>query len=148
MLLGAMVAIAAQADPPTRTTEPPFDFNSSLFCGFPVHAETLQTNQKITTFSDGRQNVTGRRTVRLTDVATGEAIVVTDAGHLATDAAQTADTFTGRVLLPVFPGEPRGPGLWLFVGKVVATFATPGGQLYSGIDVAGRAVDLCAALRD
>jgi hypothetical protein len=148
VLLAAMVASTAQADPPTRTTEPPFDFESSLFCGFPLRAETLQTNQKITTFSDGRQLVTGRRSVRLTNLSTGESLVVTDAGHLTTDPEQTADTFTGRLLFPLFPGEPRGPGVWLFVGKVVATFATPGGFFYSDIDVTGRAVDICAALRD
>lgn len=113
-----------------------------------MRAETLQTNQKITTFSDGRQIVTGRRTVRLTNLLTSESIVVTDAGHLTTDPEQTADTFTGRLLFPLFPGEPRGPGLWLLVGKVVATFATPGGFFYSEIDVTGRAVDLCAELRE
>jgi hypothetical protein len=148
VLLAAMVASAAQADPPTRTTEPPFDFESSLFCGFPLRSETLRNNVKITTFSDGRQLVTGRRTVRLTNLATGESLVVTDAGHLTTDPEQTADTFTGRLVFPLFPGEPRGPGVWLFVGKVVATFAEPGGFFYSDIAVTGRAVDLCAALRD
>jgi hypothetical protein len=38
--------------------------------------------------------------------------------------------------------------VWLFVGKVVATFAEPGGFFYSTIDVTGTSVDLCAALRD
>jgi hypothetical protein len=146
-VLAALVASGAQADPPKRTTEAPFDFQTSAFCGFPVQATTLTTNEKITTFSDGRQIVTGRRTVRLTNLSTGNSMVVTDAGHLATDPQQTVDTFTGRLVLPVFPGEPRGPGLWLFVGKVVATFATPGGFLYSSIDVTGNATDLCAALR-
>ena len=146
-MLVALVPSAAKADPPTRTTEPPFDFESSEFCGFLVRAETLKTNQKITTFSDGRQIVTGRRTVRLANLVTGESIVVTDAGRLITDPQHTTDIFTGRVLFPVFPGEPRGPGLWLFVGKVVARFAVPGGFVYSSIDVTGRAVDLCAALR-
>jgi hypothetical protein len=146
-VLIAAMATSAHADPPTRTTEPPFDFESALFCGFPVRAETLETNQKITTFSDGRQIVTGRRTVRITNLLTGKSIMVTDAGHLTTDPRQTVDTFTGRLLFPLFPGEPRGPGLWLFVGEVVATFDTPGGFFYSSIDVTGRAVDLCARLR-
>jgi hypothetical protein len=35
VLLAATGASAAQADPPTRSTEPPFDFETSLFCGFP-----------------------------------------------------------------------------------------------------------------
>ena len=146
-VLGAVAATsAAQAAPPTRTTEPPFDFETSLFCGFPLRSETLQNNVKITTFSDGRQIVTGRRTVRLTNVSTGTSLVVTDAGHLTTDPAQTVDTFTGSLLLPLFPGEPFGPGVYLFDGKVVATFA-PGGFFYANLDVTGRRVDLCAALR-
>jgi hypothetical protein len=148
MLLAGTVASAAQADPPTRTTEPPFDFETSLFCGFPLRSETLQSNVKITTFSDGRQLVTGRRTVRFTNLSTGKSLVLTDAGHLTTDPQQTVDTFTGRLVFPVFPGEPGGPRVWLFVGKVVATFAEPGGFFYSKIDVTGRSVDLCAALRD
>ena len=50
------VANVAQAAPPTRTTEPPLDFASNaLFCGFPLRAETLKNNVKITTFSDGHQ---------------------------------------------------------------------------------------------
>ena len=147
MLIAAIAAGSAQASPPTRTTEPPFDFETTLFCGFPLRSETLDSNVKITTFSDGHQLVTGRRTVRLTNVSTGESVVLTDAGHLTTDAAQTVDTFSGRLVFPVFPGEPHGPGVWLYVGKVVATFAEPGGFFYSSIGVTGTAVDLCAALR-
>jgi hypothetical protein len=111
-------------------------------------AETLQNNQKITTFSDGRQLVTGRRTVRLTNLSTGKSLVLTDAGHLTTDPQQTADTFTGRLVFPLFPGEPLGPGVWLFVGRVVATFVQPGGFFYSNLDITGNRVDLCAALRN
>jgi hypothetical protein len=36
----------------------------------------------------------------------------------------------------------------LLVGRTVATFAEPGGFLYSGIEVTGERVDLCAALGD
>ena len=146
VLSALVVTSASQAAPPTRTTEPPFDFETPLFCGFPLRSETLQSNVKITTFSDGRQIVTGRRTVRLTNVATGASLVVTDAGHLTTDPGQTVDTFTGSLLLPLFPGEPFGPGVYLFDGKVVATFA-PGGFFYSNLEVTGRRTDLCAALR-
>jgi hypothetical protein len=149
VLFAATIAGAAQAEPPTRTTEPPFDFdNTSLFCGFPLRSETLQNNVKITTFSDGHQLVTGRRTVRLTNLSTGESLVLTDAGHLTTDPRRTVDTFTGRLVFPLFPGEPLGPGVWLFVGRVVAAFVRPGGFFYSDLDITGERVDLCAALRN
>jgi hypothetical protein len=147
-LFAATVPSAAQAVPPTRSTEPPFDIeNSSLFCGFPLRAETLRNNVKITTFSDGRQLVTGSHTGRLTNLSSGKSLVITDAGNLMTDPQQTTDTFHGRVVLFLFPGEPFGPGAWLFVGRTVATFAEPGGFLYSGLEFAGQRVDLCAALR-
>jgi hypothetical protein len=148
VLLAATVTSAAQAVPPTRETEPPFDFdNTSLFCGFPLRAETLRNNVKITTFSDGREVVTGSHTYRLTNLSSGKSLVLTDAGNLITDPGQTADTFTGRVVLFLFPGEPLGPGAWLFVGRTVATFAEPGGFFYSNLDLTGQRVDLCAALR-
>jgi len=149
VLFGATLTSAAQAVPPTRTTEPPFDFdNSSLFCGFPLRAETLRNNVKITTFSDGRQLVTGSHTYRLTNLATGESLVLTDAGSLTTNPEQTTDTFTGRVVLFLFPGEPFGPGARLLVGRTVATFAAPGSFFYSEIDPTRKRVDLCAALRE
>ena len=152
LLVGALLvgtlANSAQAVPPTRETEPPFDFdNSSLYCGFPMRAETLRNNVKITTFSNGRQLVTGSHKYRLTNLASGKSLVLTDAGNLITNPEQTVDTFTGRVVLFLFPSEPLGPGAWLFVGRTVATFAQPGGFLYSGLDLKGRRVDLCAALR-
>src|SRR5215210_5386200 len=126
LLFAAMVATAAQAVPPTRTTEPPFDFSSSsLFCGFPLRVETLRNNVKMTTFSDGRQLVTGSHTSRLTNLSSGKSLVLTDAGNVMTNPQQTAETLTGRVVLFLFPGEPFGPGAWLFLGRVGATFAEP-----------------------
>jgi hypothetical protein len=148
-LFAATVTSAAQAVPPTRETEPPFDFdNSSLFCGFPLRAETLRNNVRITTFSDGRQLVTGSHTYRLTNLSTGKSLVLTDAGNVITNPEQTAESLTGRLVLFLFPGEPFGPGAWLFVGRADATFAEPGGFFYSGLELNGTRVDLCAALRE
>ena len=96
----------------------------------------------------GRQLVTGSHTGRLTNLSSGKSLVITDAGSLMTDPEQTTDTFHGRVVLFLFPGEPFGPGAWLFAGQVVASFAEPGGFLYSGLEFTGKRVDLCAALRD
>lgn len=148
VLLLVTTASAAHAKPPTRETEPPFDFDSSsVFCGFPLRAETLRNNLKITTFRDGRQLVTGGRTVRLTNLSSGESLVLRDAGSVTTNPERTVETLTGRVVLFLFPGEPFGPGAWVFVGRTVATFAEPGGFLYSELDHDGKVVDLCAALR-
>jgi hypothetical protein len=148
VLFAATAASPAQAAQPTRTTEPPFDFdNSSLFCGFPMRAETLRNNVKITTFSDGHQLVTGGRTVRLSNLSSGESLVLRDAGSVTTNRERTAETLTGSLVLFLFPGEPFGPGASLLVGRTVATFAEPGGFLYSDLDLDGRRVDLCAALR-
>jgi hypothetical protein len=147
VVLAGALAGSAQAVPPTRTTEAPFEFdNSSVFCGFPLRAEALSSNVKITTFSDGRQLVTGHEVYRLTNLATGKTLVVPDAGNVMTNPQQTAETLTGRLLLFLFPSEPFGPHAWLFTGRVSATFAQPGGFFYSGLDFTGQRVDLCAAL--
>jgi hypothetical protein len=148
-LVISAVTATAGAVPPTRSTEPPLEFDSSsVFCGFPLRAEALRNNLKITTFSDGRQLVTGSQTYRLTNLASGKSLVTTVAGNLVTDPEQTTDTFHGRLGLFLFPGEPLGPGAWLFTGRVVATFAVPGGFFYSDLETTGKRVDLCAALRD
>jgi hypothetical protein len=147
VLLATTVVSPAQAAPPTRETEPPFDFDSnSLFCGFPMRAETLRNTVKITTFSDARQLVTGGRTVRLSNLASGQSLVLRDAGNVTTNPERTAEVLTGSLVLFLFPGEPFGPGAWLFVGRTIATFAEPGGFLYSDLDLDGRRIDLCAAL--
>jgi hypothetical protein len=146
-LFAATLASTAQGVPPTRESIPPSNFESSLFCDFPLRVESLRKNVKITTFSDGNQLSTGSETRRLTNLSTGESLIITDAGNLITNPEQTTDTFHGRTLLFPFPGEPFGPGAFLFVGRVDATFAEPGGFFYSDIDVTGKRVDLCAALR-
>jgi hypothetical protein len=147
VLLATTVVSPAQAAPPTRETEPPFDFDSnSLFCGFPMRAETLRNTVKIATFSDARQLVTGGRTVRLSNLASGQSLVLRDAGNVTTNPERTAEVLTGSLVLFLFPGEPFGPGAWLFVGRTIATFAEPGGFLYSDLDLDGRRIDLCAAL--
>ena len=147
-ICGSLISSAtAHATPPTRETEPPFDFASStVFCGFPLRAETLQNNIKITTFSDGHQLVSGGRTVRLTNLSSGKTLVLRDTGNVTTNAEQTSETLTGSLVLFLFPGEPFGPGAWLFDGRTAATFAEPGGFAYSNLVVNGRRTDLCAAL--
>jgi hypothetical protein len=148
LLVVATVASPTRAAPPTHESEPPSNFVSSLFCGFPLQVESLRKNVKITTFSDGRQLARGNETRRLTNLSSGESLVITDAGNLITNPEQTAETFHGRTLLFLFPGEPFGPGAWLFKGRVDATFAEPGGFFYSELDFIGKQVDLCAALRN
>ena len=147
-VMSASVTSAAGAVPPSRSTEPPLEFdNNSVFCGFPLRAETLRSNVKITTFHDGRQLVTGTQTSRLTNLSSGRSLVLRDAGNVRTNSAGTAETLTGRVILFLYPGEPFGPGAFLFSGHLNATFAEPNGFFYSSLEYTGRRIDLCAALR-
>jgi hypothetical protein len=90
--------------------------------------------------------VTGGRTVRLSNLSSGESLVLRDAGNVSTNPERTAEVLTGNLVLFLYPGEPFGPGAWLFVGRTVATFAEPAGFLYSDLDLDGRRIDLCAAL--
>jgi hypothetical protein len=148
-LLSGLLATNAGAVPPERSTEPPLEFdNNSVFCGFPMRAEVLRDNVKITTFGDGRQLVTGSQTTRLTNLSSRKSLTLTDAGNVVTNAAGTAEALTGRLILFLYPGEPFGPGAFLFTGRVHATFAQPNGFFYSHLEYAGGRIDLCAALRD
>ena len=95
--IATVVASSAQAVPPTRESEPPSNFDSSLFCA-PLRVESLRKNVKTTTFSDGRQ-LTRQRDSASHEPSSGKSLVITDAGNLRTQSEQTMETFHGRTLL-------------------------------------------------
>jgi hypothetical protein len=125
----------------------PFNLDRiSVYCDFPLRVESLKNNLTETTFSNGETLVTGSRKSRLTNLSTGESLVLNESGTVRTDAAQTTDTLHGRIAVYEFPSEPLGPGVWLLVGQSVATHATPGSFFYSNLTTTGTRIDLCAAL--
>ena len=143
----AVAAGPAQGAAPTREPAEPFNIDSiSVFCGFPLRIETVENKFTETTFSDGRVRVTGTGALRLTNLSTGESLIVRQPGTTTTNPAQTAVTLTGQTVLFQLPGEPLGPGLFLITGRIVATLQEPGGFLLADLEFTGKRVDLCASL--
>ncbi|MDQ3865742.1 MAG: hypothetical protein M3304_02775 [Actinomycetota bacterium] len=157
-LLGAFAVLAAApqaiADQPLREGLPaePFTLDASI-CGFPVDV-TFPTNREfITTFSSGKQIVTGALIAQLTNTETGKSIEINISGPgiLTTDESGTT-TFMllGRSLVFFSPGQ-LGPGsapeLLLTSGPATIVF-DENGVVQSFERTSASAQDLCAILAD
>ncbi|HEY6961082.1 MAG TPA: hypothetical protein VI408_04250 [Gaiellaceae bacterium] len=143
-------AVTGQATPPTHEPAPsgPVDFPAGVVCSFPVHGDVVVNNQKITTFSDGSQLVTGAFVSQLTNVWTGKTITINAPGPLR--FAFSGDTLTvtgrGQNVYFFFPGDlgPNAPGaLLLMDGLVTEVFDSTGLVSFSH---SGSVTDLCAVL--
>jgi hypothetical protein len=129
----ALVPVAS-ADKPSREFTPTEDFIIEDVCAFPVEYHVLANNEFTTTFSDGRQLITGKLKVRLTNLdepskslkvnISGPGVIrVTEEGVFTLKA-------TGRWLFFFFPAD-LGPG-------------EPG--IHDGHDRPRRAPDRCRGL--
>ena len=146
----SLFAGAAWGDKPVRepVPSPPDEtFPAGQLCAFPVFVETLRNNEILTTFSDGRQRVTGALKVRLTNVDTGESLIVNASGPgWQTETATMFDVSgQGHWLLFQFPGDQPGPGIFLYRGNIhfVFDFAT---ETVTVLSATGSRRDLCAVL--
>ena len=118
-----LFAGAASADKPVREplpTQQDVTFGAGEVCDFPVTLETLVNNQFVTTFSDGRQRVTGALKIRLTNVDTGQSLLVNASGPAwQTETETVLEVSTqGRLVLFPFAGDEPGPGIFLYRGNV------------------------------
>lgn len=143
----SLSAGAAWGDKPVRQPlpSPHTTFAAGQLCDFPVAVQTLQNNEIVTTFSDGRQRVTGALKIRLTNVDTGESLIVNASGPGW--QTETATMFEvsgqGRWVLFQFPGDQPGPGIFLYRGNLhfVVDFATGSVTVLSAT---GSPRNLCA----
>ena len=150
LVLGLAVAVAlllpsvAAADKPIREGLPAEDFTIQGSCAFDVDLQVLVNKEFITTFSDGRQLITGRLVVRLTNVATGKSIDLNISGPgFITPHADGSVTFelSGRSLVFL-------PGLLELTSGPVVLEIDPAGNVVSYAKTSAAAVDLCAVLAD
>jgi hypothetical protein len=146
----SLFARAASADKPVREPLPAQEdatYPAGALCDFPVLAETLQNNETITTFSDGRQRVTGALKIRLTNVDTGESLVVNASGPGWQRETETMFDVSGqgRWVLFQFPGDEPGPGIFLYRGNIhfVFDFAT---ESVTVLSATGSSRNLCEDL--
>ena len=119
LLLGG-AALAAKPVREFVPSPPDTTFPAGALCGFPVAVETLRNNEYLTTFSDGRQRITGALKLRLTNVDTGESLVVNASGPGWYTATETTFNVSGqgRWVLFQFAGDEPGPGIFLYRGNL------------------------------
>jgi hypothetical protein len=149
-LAGGAFTAAASGQRPDRE---PFQMEEGAWaagdvCDFALEAETVQSNWTLTTFRDGRQVVTGTGTTRLTNVDTGESILVRDSGRLTiTDISEeeTRFDFHGRFVLWFYEGDLPQRGLFLTTGRVSEVLHW-GHDLITSFELQGQRRDLCAEL--
>ena len=140
---------------PTRSPLPQeaFAFPAGTACSFALGYEPLVNRVVVKTFppeanGDVLQIITGTLTVRLTNLATDEAITLNLSGPgRVTFHPDGSITFVngGFGLIVVFPTDiPAGPRTILTAGRLVQTL-TATGQLIV-VSLAGRQEDVCATL--
>ena len=141
-LLLAQPAIAAK---PVREDVPfePFVLSADV-CGFEVLHEAVVNKTKQLTFSDGRQQTSGVLKLRLTNLETGESIVVNASGpgRFITQGDVLTVHARGPWTIFLFPGEPGGPGLFYYKGNTTYTLDLVTGAITS-ITSTATPRDLC-----
>ena len=139
-----LVPSVAAADQPIREGLPAENVTIQGSCAFDVDLQVLVNNEFITTFSDGRQLITGALKVRLTNVETGKSIDLNISGPgFITPHEDGSVTFqlSGRSL--VFD-----LGLLELTSGPAILEIDPSGTVVSYTTTSAATVDLCAVLAD
>jgi hypothetical protein len=150
VVLALLLVPATSASKPVREPLPAADFTLEDVCSFDVLLEVTTNKEFITTFSNGRQLITGAFRVRVTNVESDESLDLNIPGPGAltenADGSLTLESH-GPWLLWFFPGDlgPGSPGqLFVNNGNFVQTFQ-PGGAVMIDKQT-GTQTDICAAL--
>ena len=138
-LAAVVTAVPAGATPPVsfRSSPAVYQFDAGTVCDFAVTYTETSNTEKLTFFSDGRLQVTGSYKVMLSrtptagDTGPTRSITVNASGPQFFQTVHTFDSPStvreaGPQLFVMFPGDFRGPGMYLLTGKVVATRAADG----------------------
>jgi hypothetical protein len=120
LLLLAPAAIAAKPVKEPLPTPEPSVFAAGEICPFPLLEEIVANREKSITFSDGSQLITGTFKARLTNLDTGESILVNASGPARAtvegDILHVASR--GPTLLLANATEPGGPGALFVRGHI------------------------------
>ena len=133
-----VTSLVGRSEPATSVTL------DAAVCGFPVEI-SFDSNEFITTFSSGRQLITGRFTAQLT--GNGKTITVNASGPAVVTAEGA--TLRGASILTANPGDlgPGHPGGLLLAHGPVTITPGENGQVQVEFTSA-RAVDLCPVLAE
>jgi len=156
-LVAALVALApapVAAERPAREGLPaaPFTLDASI-CGFAVDLAFPTNREFITTFSNGKQIITGSLFVTLTNEQNHKSLTIniSGPGSIVTDAnGNTTLTLSGRSLIFFFPGQlgPGSPGLLILTSGPVTIVSDPTGNIVSFDRTSASVQDMCSALAD
>jgi hypothetical protein len=143
ILSSAILAPAALADKPTREPLPSPSFFISGSCSFDVQLDILVNKEFITTFTSGKQIITGRLVVRVTNLSDPTKSAVLQVSGPGIEDLSDPSTFnlSGTSLI-FFPGV-----LALTHGPVSLTFDASG-NVTSFTQTSASSVDMCAVLAD
>ena len=156
-LIAALVALVPApvgAEKPAREGLPaaPFTLDASI-CGFAVDVAFPTNKEFITTFSNGKQIVTGSLFGTLTNEQNNKSLTIniSGPGSIVTDTnGNTIFTLSGRSLIYLFPGQlgPGSPGLLILTSGPVTFVYGPNGNIVSFHRTSASVQDLCSALAD
>jgi hypothetical protein len=153
LLVGALLVPGALAQKPERfpsESGPPLELAAGEVCPFPVLLETVENKAVVTIFPSGRVLVTGKYATRVTNLASGESIIVKNSGPLTFTPLPNGNTLVvgrGVGLFYLLAGkEPGGPGLFVSKGRLVAEIDPEAFLFVTPVEVRGKTIDLCARL--
>ena len=157
-LLLVALAAAAIAAAPSALAEPPQQIPvaplpPTVFegaCDFPILLEELENKETLRLFTDGRQIITGRLVVRITNLDSGRSIQIniSGPGHFRLNNDGTASfALGGRGLLlgNAQMLDPLDPQVTLNSGRIVFTSDAETGE-FLGAEFIGHSTDLCREL--
>ena len=155
-VLGALLAPAADAARPDRFVEPPYESFVDASCPDSIAPEGIEWsdgggNFAALFFDDGGELKVGRHPDLVTNVATGESVLLDLQGSVR--ARPLGDGFrvtmrgtNGLILYPgdAGPGDIDEPRVYVFTGTVRVTFDA--GFAVTELEHTGPARDVCAEL--
>ncbi len=153
LVLGALVAspgaLAQQGPEKEPLPAEPLEFAAGEVCPFALRIEPVVNKETIKTFPNGRELITGRLTVRVTNLDEDRSIVVNVSGPvtitpLENDMIQIV--VRGRNLLWFFERDVGGARLLLTTGRAEAVLDLEADAITSFVQRTGTATDLCAQL--
>ena len=150
--LVALVPAPVAAEKPAREGLPaaPFTLDASI-CGFAVDVAFPTNKEFMTTFSNGKQIITGSLSSTLTNEQNHKSLTIniSGPGSIVIDAnGNTIFTLSGRSLIYLFPGQlgPGSSGLLILTSGPVTFVYDPSGNILSFDRTSSSVQDMCSAL--
>lgn len=146
--VGATSALAQAGPEKEPLPFEPTEFAAGEVCPFAIRIESVANNATIKVFASGREIITGRLTLRLTNLEADRSIVVNASGPVTAtplEDGMVGVVARGRTLLWFFERDVGGARLILTTGRVVEVFDLETDTIVSH-QLRGRETDVCARL--